>query len=64
MPHPNAHRSTARHSADELCELLLGVRRGEVFHPDLKRLLVHLGFAELRGLELALTRKGERLLQP
>jgi len=47
----------------ELCRLLHGVRRGDVIHPHLKRLLVHLGFAELRGLQLALTGKGRLLLE-
>lgn len=47
----------------DLCQLLLAVSRGDVIHPHLKQLLVHLGFAELRGLQLALTGKGRLLLE-
>ncbi|MCP1626850.1 hypothetical protein [Pseudomonas nitroreducens] len=47
----------------ELCQLLRGIRRGDVIHPALKRLLIHLGFAERRGLQLALTDKGRLLLE-
>jgi hypothetical protein len=56
-------RSPPPSSDAELCELLLRVRRGEVIHPQLKRLLIHLGFAEPHGLMLALTGKARRLLE-
>ncbi|PJI50530.1 MAG: hypothetical protein CTR55_04130 [Pseudomonas sp.] len=49
---------------EELCKLLQCVRRGEVIHPHLKELLVHLGFAEYRFLALALTDKGRQLVGP
>ncbi|WP_259754534.1 hypothetical protein [Pseudomonas sp. GCEP-101] len=47
----------------ELCQLLHAVRRGDVIHPRLKQLLVHLGFVELRGLQLILTGKGRHLMR-
>ncbi|MDN6858574.1 hypothetical protein QO207_18430 [Pseudomonas sp. CAN2814] len=47
----------------ELCALLHGVQRGDVLHPQLKLLLVHLGFAEFRNLHLALTAKGRHLVE-
>jgi len=56
-------RSPPPSSDTELCQLLLAVSRGDVIHPQLKRLLIHLGFAELRGLQLALTGKGQLLLE-
>jgi len=46
-----------------LNDLLRRVRRGDVFHPDLKRWLVHLQLAEFRGLQLVLTNKGQLLAQ-
>jgi len=55
-------RSPPPSSNAELRQLLLGIRRGDVIHPRLKRLLVHLGFA-LRGLQLTLTGKGRLLLE-
>ncbi|MEP9319898.1 hypothetical protein ABKS89_22345 [Pseudomonas sp. LABIM340] len=63
MPNNEVERSPSPSGDSELCRLLLRVRRGEVIHPRLKRLLVHLGFAELRGLQLALTGKGRLLLE-
>lgn len=55
-PPPSAH--------EELSRLLQSVRRGEVIHPRLKEFLVHLGLAEYRILELALTDRGEQLAGP
>ncbi|WP_448680512.1 hypothetical protein [Pseudomonas nicosulfuronedens] len=62
MPNNQAERSPTPASDAELCLLLLSIKRGDVIHPRLKRLLVHLGFAELRGLQLTLTGKGQLLL--
>ncbi|KJK03270.1 hypothetical protein UB43_01805 [Pseudomonas sp. 21] len=63
MPNNEVERCPPPSSDSELCQLLLGIRRGDVIHPQLKRLLVHLGFAELRGLQIALTGKGRLLLE-
>lgn len=63
MLNNEVERSPTPSRDTELCQLLLGVRRGDVIHPHLKRLLVHLGFAELHGLQLALTGKGRLLLE-
>lgn len=63
MLNNEVERSTPPSSNAELRQLLLGIRRGDVIHPRLKRLLVHLGFAELRGLQLTLTGKGRLLLE-
>ncbi|MFS2126061.1 hypothetical protein [Pseudomonas sp. Pseusp97] len=63
MPNNEVERSPPPSSDAELCRLLLEIRRGEVIHPRLKRMLIHLGFAELRGLQLALTGKGRLLLE-
>lgn len=48
---------------NELHDLLRRVRRGDVFHPHLKRWLVHLRLAEFRGLQLVLTNKGQLMAQ-
>lgn len=64
MPNQQVESNPPPTGNAELCQLLHGVRRGEVIHPQLKRLLVHLGFAEFRGLRLALTGKGWLLLEP
>jgi len=46
----------------ELCNLLQGIRRGDVIHPRLKALLVHLGYLEHRLSQLQLTLKAQRLI--
>ncbi|WP_315809684.1 MULTISPECIES: hypothetical protein [Pseudomonas] len=56
-------RIPAPRRGNELHDLLRGVRRGDVFHPALKRWLVHLRLAEFRGLQLVLTNQGQRLAQ-
>ncbi|MBD9679375.1 hypothetical protein IB274_21885 [Pseudomonas sp. PDM18] len=63
MHNNKVERSPPTSNHAELCQLLLCVRRGDVIHPQLKLLLVHLGFAERRGLQLALTAKGRLLLE-
>ncbi|MFV3413657.1 hypothetical protein ACQCLI_09020 [Pseudomonas nitroreducens] len=63
MLNNEVERSPPPSSNAELRQLLFGIRRGDVIHPRLKRLLVHLGLAELRGLRLVLTGKGRLLLE-
>ncbi|MBB4866679.1 hypothetical protein HNP46_005586 [Pseudomonas nitritireducens] len=63
MPSSKVERSPPLAPDTELCALLHGVQRGDVLHPQLKLLLVHLGFAEFRNLQLALTAKGRQLVE-
>jgi hypothetical protein len=63
VPSSKVEKSSPLAPDAELCALLHGVQRGDVLHPHLKLLLVHLGFAEFRNLQLALTAKGRHLVE-
>jgi hypothetical protein len=63
VPSSKVERILAPVNDAELCALLHGVQRGDVLHPQLKQFLVHLGYAEFRSLQLALTAKGRGLAE-